>query len=299
MADAIGWIGLGKMGLPMSGRLVAAGHAVTAYDVDADARAAGRAQGCATAASIAQAAAGAGVVISMVPDDAALRGVALGEAGVLAHLAPGAVYIDMSTVSPDACAAVRAAVRAAAEAAGAAYLAAPVSGSTQTARAGALTIMVSGPEAAYARAAPILGAMGQTVVHVGDGAQARFMKLAVNHLVGSTAQVVAEALTLGRKGGIAWDVLLDVLGRSVVASPLIGYKLAPLRARDFSPAFTVAQMQKDMRLVAEAMAAAGIAAPLADEVARLFAAQAGAGLASRDFFSAIVDVERRSGLGEP
>lgn len=295
MADAIGWIGLGKMGLPMSGRLVAAGHGVTAYDVDADALAAGRAQGCATAASIAQAAAGAGVVISMVPDDAALRGVALGEAGVLAHLAPGAVYIDMSTVSPDACAAVR----AAAEAAGAAYLAAPVSGSTQTARAGALTIMVSGPEAAYARAAPILGAMGQTVVHVGDGAQARYMKLAVNHLVGSTAQVVAEALTLGRKGGIAWDVLLDVLGRSVVASPLIGYKLAPLRARDFSPAFTVAQMQKDMRLVAEAMAAAGIAAPLADEVARLFAAQAEAGLASRDFFAAVVDVERRSGLGEP
>ena len=295
MSERIGWVGLGKMGLPMSARLAAAGHDVVAYDVNAQARAAGEAQGCRAATDIGALAAASGIVISMVPDDAALRAVALGEAGVLAHLAPGAVYIDMSTVSPDACTAVR----AAAEAAGAAYLAAPVSGSTQTAQAGALTIMVSGPAAAFARAAPVFDAMGQTVVHVGDGAQARYMKLAVNHLVGSTAQVVAEALALGRKGGIAWDVLLDVLGRSVVASPLIGYKLAPLRARDFSPAFTVAQMQKDMRLVAEAMAAAGIDAPLAGEVARLFAAQAGAGLATSDFFAAVLDVERRSGLGEP
>jgi 3-hydroxyisobutyrate dehydrogenase-like beta-hydroxyacid dehydrogenase len=96
--------------------------------------------------------------------------------------------------------------------------------------------------------------------HVGTGDEARYLKLVMNMMVGTTSQMLAEALTFGRKAGLEWDQLLEIVGNSVVASPLVGYKVGPLAKRDFSPAFTASMMAKDLDL---AIAAGGeLGAPM-------------------------------------
>lgn len=291
----VGWIGIGKIGAPMARHVAAPGNGHALRALDRDPTRLMEVPGAAPAEDIAGLAAWAEVVVTSLPDDAALREVALGPAGVLAHLAPGAVFVETSTVSPALCAELR----AAAGARGALYLAAPVSGSTATAAA-ALTLFCSGPAAVLERARPVLACFARTIHHVGAREEARWLKLAINHVIGTTAQVVAEALTLARKGGVAWGTLLDVLGSSAAASPLIGYKLDPLRRRDFAPAFTLAQMEKDMALALAAGAAAGVAMPLAALVHDAFRRQAAdPALAGLDFFAALLEAERRAGLGEP
>ncbi|WP_018261774.1 NAD(P)-dependent oxidoreductase [Methylobacterium sp. WSM2598] len=287
----IGWIGLGKLGAPMARHLVAAGHAVLAFDRDPGRLAAVPGAEAADLPGVAA----CGVVVTSLPDDAALAAVALGPEGLLARMAPDGVLVETSTVSPE----TSAALREAAEAGGILYLAAPVSGSTATAEAAALTLFCSGPETALERARPLLATFARTIHAVGPGEEARFLKLAINHFVGSTAQVAAEALTLARRGGVAWDTVLAVLGSSVAASPLVAYKLDPLRRRDFSPAFSIAQMLKDMSLGVAAGEAVGVAMPVAALVRDLYAAQAGTDLRDLDFFAALLAAERGAGLGEP
>ncbi len=146
----------------------------------------------------------------------------------------------------------------------------------------------------------MLERLAKAINHVGEREEARWLKLAINHFVGSTAQVAAEALTLARKGGVAWGTLLDVLGASVAASPLVAHKLDLLRRRDFSPAFGVAQIAKDMSLAVARGEAAGLPMPLAALVRNAFRRQAAEGcLADLDFFAALLEAERRAGLGEP
>jgi 3-hydroxyisobutyrate dehydrogenase len=240
------------------------------------------------------AAKGARIVFSMIPDDAALRAVALGDAGVLAALEPRAIYVDLSTVSPQASSEV--AVEAAKR--GVDYLRAPVSGSTVLAEAGKLTVMASGPPGAFEACRPYFSVLAAKAHHVGDADQARYLKLVVNMLVAATAVVMGEALTLGRKGGLDWRTMLAVIGESAAASPLVGYKLDPLKTRDFSPAFSVEQMIKDMTLVMDAAEAAGVPAEIARHVRELYLEMAAAGEGGLDFFAAVKQIERKAGLGE-
>jgi 3-hydroxyisobutyrate dehydrogenase-like beta-hydroxyacid dehydrogenase len=288
----VGWIGTGKLGLPMARRLRAAGHAVAAVDSGPAQRQAAAAAGLTVGGSIPALVEAAEVVVSTIPDDAALRAVA---AELVPALGDGRLWVEMSTVAPAAWEAVRGAAGAAA----ARLVAAPVSGSTVAAEAGQLFVMVSGAPEAVARVRPLLAAFGPQVLTVGEGGEARYLKLAINHMVGSTAQLLAEALALGRSGGLDWRVMLDAIGASAVASPLVRYKLAPLLARDFAPAFTTRQMIKDMGLVAEACALSGVPAPLAGLVLERYRAQEAAGMGEDDFFAAVRLVERAAGLAEP
>ncbi len=290
-----GWIGLGKLGAPMASHLArhlaAAGHALLALDRDPGRIAAVPGAEAADIARIGS----CGIVVTSLPDDAALEAVALGPDGLIARMGRDSVLVETSTVSPE----TSAALRVAAEARGILLLAAPVSGSTATAEAAALTLFCSGPDAALERARPLLATFARTIHAVGHAEEARFLKLAINHFVGSTAQIAAEALTLARKGGVAWEAILAVLGSSVAASPLVAYKLDPLRRRDFAPAFSVAQMLKDMSLAVAAGEATGVAMPVAAIVRDLYAAQERTDLRDRDFFAAILAAERAAGLGEP
>jgi 3-hydroxyisobutyrate dehydrogenase len=287
----LGWIGLGKMGTPICRNLLAKAFPLAVYDIDPARAGVLAEQGARPAADLAALAAGADVVLSMVPDDDALRTAVLGQGGVLAQMAPGSVYVDLSTVSPRA----SEEVAAAAEAGGVGYVCAPVSGSTVLAEQAALTVFASGPADAYRRCEPVFAALAARQYYVGTDQQARYLKLAVNHFVGTTAVVMAEALALGRKGGLDWAQMLEVIGASVAASPLVKYKLEPLKQRDFAPAFSAAQMLKDMSLVAGAGAAEGVAMPLAALVRDRYADYA-ANAAGRDFFGIVEDVEARSGL---
>jgi 3-hydroxyisobutyrate dehydrogenase len=291
----VGWIGTGNMGSPMSRCLTGGGASVAVFDPSADNMAACVAAGARAGTSNHDVAADADMVFSMIPDDDVLRIVALGDKGVLAAMQPGAIYVDMSTVSPE----VSIEVAAAADEAGVAFVRAPVSGSTILAEAGNLTIMASGPADAYRRCEPLFEAMAAIQFYVGEGEQARYMKLVLNLLAASTVGALAEALTFGRKGGLDWNVMLDVIGDSVVASPIVKYSLPPLKARNFSPAFSTDLMNKDMGLICEAAANVGVPTDIGDAVRRLFIATAEGGQGADNLTAAIRQMERQIGLGEP
>ena len=291
----IGWVGTGNMGSPMSRCLIGEGAGVAVFDLVADNMSASVAAGARAGSSNHDVAADAEFVFSMISDDDVLRAVALGDGGVLSAMQAGTVYVDMSTVSPE----VSADVAVAANTAGIAFVRAPVSGSTILAEAGNLTIMASGPGSAYERCEPLFGAMAAIQFYVGEGEQARYMKLVLNLLAASTIAALAEALTFGRKGGLDWHVMLDVIGDSVVASPLIKYSLPPLKARDFSPAFSTDLMTKDMGLICEAAAGVGVPTEIADAVRQLYLATVAGGQGADNLTAAIRQIERQVGLGEP
>jgi 3-hydroxyisobutyrate dehydrogenase-like beta-hydroxyacid dehydrogenase len=288
----IGWIGLGKMGAPITSNLLDAGYDLTVFDADPERIRSHQVKGAHGAGSVAEVARLADVIVSIIPDDAAFRHVALGADGVIANARPDAIYVDMSTVSPT----ISEVVRDAALSRRLGFIAAPVSGSTVLAERRQLTVFASGPEDCYQKIKPLFGAISSKQYYVGADQQARYLKLAINHLVGSTAVMLGEALTLGRKGGVDWKLMLDVIGDSVVASPLIKYKLDPLRERNFTAAFTVRQMLKDMTLVVEAGVDAGVEMATASLVMSKFAEYASDGGADLDFFSILQAIEARAKL---
>lgn len=287
----VAWMGLGLIGLPMAARLAAAGWTVRGFDVNPARAELARARGIAPAADAAEALAGAGLVFSSLPSEAAL----LGLAAPLARLRAGTVLVETSTVGPRASAQLAAALRPG----GVEYLRAPVSGSTALAEAGTLTTFVSGPRGAFERAQAAMRAYSRAQLWLGEGEEARYAKLAVNLMVAVSAGMVAEGLALGRKGGLDWNALLDLVAESAVASPLLKYKLEPLRRRDFTPAFTSAMMVKDMELVVGAAEEAGVPAPLARHLLETYRAMAREPYAGEDFFSIVKRVERAAGLDQP
>lgn len=279
-APRIAWLGLGLIGLPMAARLADAGWQVLGFDIDARRLALARGRGIAIAASLEQALAGASIVFSSMPSEATLVKLATRLAGALAE---GAVLVETSTVGPEASAQVAQAFAGRRIA----YLRAPISGSTVLADAGTLTTFVSGPRQAFEAARPALTAYSRTQLYLGEGEEARYAKLAVNLMVAVTAGMMGEALALGRKGGIGWEALLDLIGESVVASPLVKYKLEPLKKRDFAPAATGALVLKDLELIVQAARQAGLALPLASHMRELYRGMAGSALADEDFFSVV------------
>jgi 3-hydroxyisobutyrate dehydrogenase len=281
----IGWVGVGKMGLPMASHLLAAGHAVTACDLLPALAEAVAARGARTAPDPAAAAREADVVFSSIPDDAALRKVAH---GILSGAPRGAIYVDTSTVS----AAASAEVAAAAAAKGVRYLRVTVSGNNTMAQAKALTVMASGEREVYEKCRPLLALFGPTQYYVGEAEQARTLKLAVNLMVYATIAGLAEALALGRRGGVDWEQMLDVMAASAIGSPLLKAKSGALKARDFTATFTCLQARKDLGLIADAAAAAGVPAPVAEIAARLIEDCIAQGGGGEDYAAMIKSVER-------
>jgi len=284
----IHFIGVGKMGLPMAGHLHAAGHALTVHDPDAQRMELARAQGLATQEGGAGVA-GAKLVMSSLPHDEALRAVAR---LVAAHAARGRIYVDTSTVSP------RASAEAAAllEPAGVHYLRCTVSGNNKMAEAAQLTMMASGPRAAYDRVLPLLAKLGPNCFYLGEAEQARLMKLVVNLMIAQTSAMLSEALTLGRKGGLDWQDMWLVLGASAVASPILKAKSAQLSRRDFTPTFTVEQMLKDIGLILDAGADSQVPLPQTAMTQQLMRSAMAQGEGQQDYAAIIKTAERSAGL---
>jgi 3-hydroxyisobutyrate dehydrogenase-like beta-hydroxyacid dehydrogenase len=276
MAERILFVGIGKMGLPMAKHLAKAGHAVTAFDLSPERRTLAAAAGLPLAADLAAALADAPIVFSSLPDDQALAAVA---EAVASHGREGAIWVDTSTVSPEASAA--AAARAATR--GITCLRAPVSGNNVMAERAALTVFASGPRAAWERIEPLFAAWGPKCFYLGEAEQARYAKLAVNLLIVGTSTMLAEALALGERGGLEWGALWGVVEASAAASPILKAKAPSLRAHDYTPTFTVTQMQKDVSLIRDAARVLGVATPVADVAAAQLDRAAAAGDAGDDY----------------
>ncbi len=274
--SALLFVGVGKMGLPMARHLHAAGHQVTAHDPSPERRALAAAAGLTVVDALEAALHTATLVVSSLPDDRALLAVA---DAVAAHAPTGATWVDTSTVSPEASA--DAAALCAAR--GMACLRATVSGNNTMAERAALTVFASGERAAYDRVAPLLACWGPQCFYLGDGEQARFAKLAVNLLIVGTSTMLAEALALGQRGGLEWAQLWQVIEASAAASPIVRAKAPQLREHDYTPTFTVEQMQKDVSLIRATARGLGVATPVADLASAALDRAAAAGDGGDDY----------------
>jgi 3-hydroxyisobutyrate dehydrogenase-like beta-hydroxyacid dehydrogenase len=288
----IGWIGLGDMGQVIVPRLLAAGHGVTGWN-----RSPGKADdlvalGMSLASSPAEAAAGAEVVFSIVTDAKAVEAVALGDTGIIAGLAPDAVYLDMSTIDPE----VSRRVAAAFAAQGKVMLDAPLSGSPVTIAAGSASVMVGGDRAAFDRVAPMLADIGPKVSYIGPSGTAVQMKVAINLTLIVEMVVFCESVALAEKGGVDRAVAVDAMLKSVVASPVMGYRGPFILDMPDKPLADVTLQQKDMVLALEVARRQGSPAPLGAVANELLNACRGLGIDHRDFVT-VFDVYRMMGGG--
>jgi 3-hydroxyisobutyrate dehydrogenase-like beta-hydroxyacid dehydrogenase len=166
-------------------------------------------------------------------------------------------------------------------------------------RAGNLSFIVSGASADIDRVEPAIRAIGPTVHRVGDGEQARIVKLAINLMIAGLAQLISEALVLGEAAGVPRAVLLDVMGSSAVGAPFVKYKTEALVRDDFSATFTTALMEKDIDLALDAADDAGIELPLTKEMKVHLRAAIDAGYADDDFIVLFRHLRNASGLSNP
>lgn len=283
----IAWIGAGKMGLPICKRLKAAGHDVRVLARRPEQVKALVELGFAISTTVPELIAGANVVFTAVSDDQALSDVVLNSTFTSA-LEPSATYIDMSTVSPAISA------RIATHLAGIAYLRSPVSGSTGMAEAGTLTALVSGPKQAFDNLSNIIATFTKKAFHLGEGEEARFLKLAINSMVAATSALLGEALAFGVKGGMTHAAMLDVITQSAVASPLIGYKKDMIISGDYKPAATLDMLKKDLDLLLAAAKDQHTLLPVNNMIRDIYAAASDKGLGEKDFFVLVREAEKTS-----
>jgi 3-hydroxyisobutyrate dehydrogenase len=286
----IGFIGLGNMGGPMARNLLKAGHRLKAFDLVPALAAEARAAGAEIAASAVEAARGVAALVTMLPAGRHVRGVYLGESGALAAAAEGTLLIDCSTIDVESARQVA----SAAAARGLDMLDAPVSGGVAGAAAATLTFMVGGTAAAFARAEPILAAMGKAVIHAGPSGNGQAAKICNNMMLGIQMISVAEGFALAGKLGLEPAKLFEISAKAsgqcwslTSYCPEPGLVPAAPSNRDFQPGFTVAMMLKDLRLAQEAAGAASVATPLGAEAAALYALFSAGGHDGLDF-SAII-----------
>jgi len=281
-------IGAGKMGLPMGKHLVAAGHDVTVDDLSEGRLQEAAAHGMAVAKGHAGIEA-AEAILSSLPHDEALWATAQ---AVARHARTDAVYVDTSTVSP----AISVRVAEQLHERRIAYLRSTLSGNNLMAEAAQLTVLASGPKDAYERVLPLMRTWGSSQYWLGEGEEARLMKLVVNLMIAQTSAMLAESLTLGVKGGLRWEDMWTVLTNSAVASPIVKSKSAQLAQRDFTPTFSVLQMIKDVNLILGE--AQRLSVPLPQTALTLQALQAAVanGDADADYAAVIRCAERAAGI---
>jgi 3-hydroxyisobutyrate dehydrogenase-like beta-hydroxyacid dehydrogenase len=291
---SVGFLGLGIMGSRMAANLQREGFAVTAWT-----RTAGKAQawvdeheGARVAATPAQAAADADIVISMVVDGAQVASLLLGDDGAGAAARAGTLFIDMSTIAPADARSIGAALAQQ----GHAFLDAPVTGSSPKAETGTLTIMAGGDAEAFARARPAFAAMGETIVHVGELGHGQTIKLINNAVSAANAATLAQALVMGAGTGVDLGALIEILGAGSASSTMVTLKAEPMRQHDYATLFKTDHMLKDVRLCLEEAQAAGVPFPAANAARDALVAAVGRGYGEADFAAIVESYEGLAGL---
>jgi 3-hydroxyisobutyrate dehydrogenase len=282
----IGFIGLGNMGLPMALNLIKAGHEVAGYDVVPQGVEKLTAGGGRAGKGAAELAAESEIVITMLPAGKDVRAVYLGDGGIIAKAKAGTLLIDSSTIDVESARAVA----EAAEKKGLPMVDAPVSGGVGGAQAGTLTFMVGGPEAAFAKAQPVLAAMGKNIVHAGGAGAGQAAKICNNMILGISMIAVSEAFVLAEKLGLDAQKLFDISSKAsgqcwslTSYCPVPGPVPTSPANRDYQAGFTAAMMLKDLKLAQDAARASGVTTPLGAEAAAIYGLYVGQGEAGRDF----------------
>ena len=257
MAEHVGFIGLGIMGRSMAANLLRAGFPMTVWNRTAERAEPLAAAGAVVAASPAELAAASDIIITCVSDTPDVETVILGPQGVIHGARPGSLVIDMSTISPQATRAIAASLAEQ----GVDMLDAPISGGSEGAAQGTLSIMVGGEAAALQRAMPVLQAMGKRITHVGPHGAGQTVKLVNQVLVVGNCLAMCEALLLAQAGGVDLARTLEAVSSGAAGSWMLSQRGPQILARDWRPGFTIALQQKDLRLVLEAADQQGVPLP--------------------------------------
>jgi 2-hydroxy-3-oxopropionate reductase len=279
--ENIGFIGLGVMGRPMAKHLISAGHRLLVHNRSRGAVDELVGSGATAAASPAEVARGSSVIITMLPDTPDVERVVAGDNGVLAGMKPGAVLIDMSSVSPVATERLASMVADK----GGAMLDAPVSGGEIGAVNASLSIMVGGDEATFHRMKPILDVMGnkERVVYIGRSGAGQICKICNQVAIGGALAGVSEAFALAKKTGVDSARVRQALLGGFAASRVLEVHGERMLVDNYKPGFRARLYQKDMRLANEAAAANGVAMPATAVVAQLLNALIASGGADLDY----------------
>jgi 2-hydroxy-3-oxopropionate reductase len=292
---AIGFIGLGVMGRPMAEHLVRGGHEVTVHNRSEEPVQALVSAGAKAGGSPAGTAAGADVVITVVPDSPDVEDVVLGENGVLSAAREGLLLIDMSTIRPD----TARRVGQAAQARGVRFLDAPVSGGEAGAVDATLSVMVGGAAEDFDAALPVLELLGKTIVHVGPVGSGQTVKAANQLIVAGVIELVSEAIVLLEAHGVEMEPAIKVLAGGLAGNQILERKAAGMLARRFDPGFRIDLHHKDMQIVQAAARDAGVAIPLTALVAQMLVSLRSLGRGSLDHSAILTLIEDLSGRGTP
>jgi 3-hydroxyisobutyrate dehydrogenase-like beta-hydroxyacid dehydrogenase len=288
-------VGTGRMGSAIAHALARAGHELVLHNRTrdrADRLAAELGGSTRAVATPAEAAASADVVLTMLADDAAVESVFMGAEGVLAGARSGSVVADLSTVDPSTIRRMDAHRRAD----GVGLLDSPVSGSTQTAESGELTLMIGGTATDVERARPALGSISRTLVHVGPLGSGAAMKLGVNTVIFGLNEAVAEGLVLAERAGIDRALAYDVIAASVAGAPFVAYKRAAfVDPESTPPAFALELAEKDLRLITGFADALGVPVPQARTNLDMVRAASAEGDPAADFSTVATHLRARSG----
>src|ERR671922_2906211 len=288
--ERVGFAGLGAMGAGIARRLHGAGYEVVVWN-----RTKARAdplieEGMGWAETPRQLAASVDVLFTMLTNTAAIEATADGPDGLLAGLRADAVWADMSTIAPDASVGLAERVRSA----GAYFLDCPVSGSPATLAAGQMSVMVGGDRAAFERIEEVLHAIGPKVTYIGPNGQAILTKIAINLALVVAVTAFAEGVALVEKAGVEREAVVDAVLKSVIASPVIGYR-APLLVDDTDVFADVELQQKDLVLAQEVARRLGMAVPTCAAASGVLNAARSSKRSDRDFVVSVHEAYRRMG----
>lgn len=275
----LGFLGLGIMGSPMARNLLKGGFDVTVWNRTPERAAILAAEGASVASMPQEVTARCDLTFAMLADPAAAREVALGASGAAAGIGKGRGYIDMSTVDPETSSAIAAAVTAA----GGRFLEAPVSGSKKPAEDATLIIMAAGDRGLHDEALPALERMGKKVLFLGETGSGARMKIVVNMIMGVMMAGLAEGLALAGKSGLSSEDLLEILDSGAMSNPMFRLKGGLMGRGDFTPAFPLKHMQKDLRLAVAQGDEAGQPLQAAAAVNELFKQGKALGFGNEDF----------------
>ncbi|HEX5985320.1 MAG TPA: NAD(P)-dependent oxidoreductase [Nocardioides sp.] len=286
--ERVGFVGLGAMGAGIARRIMDAGHPLAVWN-----RTESKAQelvdaGATWGGTPRETAAQVDVLFTMLTNTAAVEQAAEGDDGILAGLRPGTVWCDLSTISPEASVALS--ERATEK--GARFLDTPVSGSPATLAAGQMSVMVGGDRAAFDHVEQVLHAIGPKVTYIGPAGHAILSKVAINLALVVSVTAFAEAVTLVEKAGVDRAAVVDAALKSVIASPVIGYR-APLLVEDTAVYADVELQQKDLVLAQELGRKLGAAVPTCSAASEMLSAARSSDLSDRDFLVSVADTYRR------
>jgi 3-hydroxyisobutyrate dehydrogenase len=292
MSETVGFIGLGIMGQGMARNLLKAGFRLLVWNRTPDKAKALAADGAEQAESPAALSGACDVIITCVSDTPDVEQVILGENGVIHGIRPGSLVIDMSTISPSATQRMAALL----EAKGAHMLDAPVSGGSEGAANGTLSIMVGGSAQQFERAGPVLQALGRTITHVGPQGAGQKVKLVNQILVVINMLAVSEALIFAQAAGLDLQKTLDAVAKGAAGSWMLANRGPQVIARDWRPGFMIDLQQKDLRLALDAADEMGIPAVATSLVFNLYRALQSDGLGAEGNHALIKALEKLAGI---